>query len=50
MDIKADILAAQDRGESITLMEPMLIPETSRHKPRLAGLAIELLVLAIMSL
>jgi Fic family protein len=42
MDIKADILAAQDRGESITLMEPMLIPETSRHKPRLADLAIEL--------
>lgn len=42
MDIKADIKAAQDQGESISLMEPMLIPETSRHKPRLADLAIEL--------
>jgi Fic family protein len=45
-DIKADILAvsgaAEDRGESIGLMEPLLIGESSRHRGALTDLAIEL--------
>jgi Fic family protein len=41
-DIKADILAAKDRGESTTLMEPLLIGETSRHRGALTDLALEL--------
>ena len=40
--MKADILAATDRGDSITLMEPMLITATSRHHSGLADLAVEL--------
>ena len=45
-DIKADILAvsgtAEDRGESIGLMEPLLIGESSRHRGALTDLAVEL--------
>jgi Fic family protein len=41
-DIKADIVAAEDRGESIALMEPLLIGETSRHRSALTDLAVEL--------
>ena len=41
-DIKPDIKAAHDRGESIGLMEPMLIGETSRHRASLTDLALEL--------
>jgi len=41
-DIKADILVARDRGESTTLMEPLLIRETSRHRTALTDLALEL--------
>ncbi len=41
-DIKADIVAAADRGESTTLMEPLLIGETSRHRGALTDLAVEL--------
>src|ERR1700682_191247 len=40
--IKADILVARDRGESTTLMEPLLIRETSRHRTALTDLALEL--------
>jgi hypothetical protein len=31
-DIKEDIIAAEDRGETTGLMEPLLIGETSRHR------------------
>jgi hypothetical protein len=41
-DIKADIYAANDRGESTGLMEPLLIGETSRHRGTLTDLALEL--------
>jgi hypothetical protein len=41
-DIKADILAAEDRGETTGLMEPLLIGETSRHRAPLTDLALEL--------
>jgi Fic family protein len=40
--MEADIQAVVDRGEMISLMEPMLIGETSRHRPVLADLALEL--------
>ena len=38
----ADIKAAEDRGESVGLMEPMLVSESSRHRTELADLAITL--------
>src|SRR5216684_2768184 len=41
-DIKADIKAAEDRGESTGLMEPLLIGETSRHRGALTELAFDL--------
>jgi hypothetical protein len=41
-DIKADIEAAEDRGETTGLMEPLLIGETSRHRDALTDLALEL--------
>src|SRR5467141_3578667 len=41
-DMEADILAAKDRGESRTLMEPLLIGETSRERGTLTDLAVEL--------
>src|SRR5438094_1312181 len=41
-DTKTDISAANDRGESTTLMEPLLIAETSRHRGALTDLALEL--------
>jgi Fic family protein len=43
-DIQADINAAglPDRGESTGLVEPLLIPESSRHRAPLADLAIDL--------
>src|SRR5216683_1202278 len=41
-DIKADILAAEDRGQTTGLMEPLLIGETSRHRAPLTDLALEL--------
>ncbi len=34
--------AIADRGESIGLMEPLLIGETSRHRTALTDLAVEL--------
>ena len=41
-DIKRDILAAEDRGETKGLMEPLLIGEISRHRAALTDLALEL--------
>jgi Fic family protein len=41
-DTKEDIVTAPDRGESITMMEPLLIGETSRHRGKLTDLALEL--------
>lgn len=41
-DIEADIKAAEDRGESIGLMEPMTIAEGSKHTGPLLDLAMEL--------
>src|SRR6266581_1383668 len=41
-DIKADINPARHRGESIGLMEPLLIGESSKHRAGLTDLALEL--------
>jgi Fic family protein len=41
-DIKEDIKAAEDGGELISLMEPLLIGEGSRHRGALTDLALEL--------
>src|SRR5271169_5276532 len=41
-DIEADIKAAKDRGETVSLMEPLLIAEGSRHRSALTDLALEL--------
>lgn len=40
--MKADKKAAQDRGEPITMMEPLLVSETSKHRSALTDLAIDL--------
>src|SRR3984957_7071055 len=41
-DIKPDLKPASDRGESISLMEPLLIGESSKHRGALNDLALEL--------
>src|SRR6202451_1695366 len=41
-DIKPDIKPVSDRGESIALMEPLLIGESSKHRGALNDLALEL--------
>lgn len=41
-DIKADIEAVVDRGESVSMMEPMLVTEGSRHRIGLIDAAVEL--------
>ena len=41
-DIKADIKPVSDRSESIGLMEPLLIGESSKHRGALNDLALEL--------
>jgi Fic family protein len=41
-DIIEDIKAAEDRGELVSLMEPLLIGEGSRHRGALTDLALEL--------
>jgi Fic family protein len=41
-DLKADIEAAADRGELVSLMEPLLLAEGSRHRPGLTDLALDL--------
>jgi Fic family protein len=41
-DIKADISPVRDGGETTSQMEPLLIPEGSRHRGVLTDLAVEL--------
>src|SRR3984957_11038889 len=41
-DTKEDIVTAPDRGESIAMMEPLLIGETSRHRGKLTDMELEL--------
>ena len=41
-DMEADIKAVADRGEPVSLMEPLLLGEGSRHRPGLTDLALEL--------
>ena len=41
-DMDADTVAATDRGESLAMMEPMLIGEGSRHRGVLTDLAVDL--------
>jgi Fic family protein len=41
-DIKPDLEAAEDRGERISLMEPLVLDEASRHRAELTDLALEL--------
>jgi Fic family protein len=41
-DAEADIRAASDRGENVSLMEPLLVGSDSRHRPELADLTLEL--------
>lgn len=41
-DNKADILTNIDRGESLSIMEPLLFSENSVHRARLTDLAVEL--------
>lgn len=40
--MKADIEAPEDRGENTSMMEPLLVRESSTHRGRLADLAVEL--------
>ncbi len=46
-DIKGDIVDPEDRGESISSMEPVLLQGTSRFRDELADLALELATKAI---
>ena len=41
-DVKADIKAADDSGELVSLMGPLLLAEGSRHRPGLTDLALDL--------
>jgi len=41
-DIEADIAADIDKGEAVSMMEPMLISGSSRYRDELADLALEL--------
>ncbi|MCG5539218.1 Fic family protein [Halorhodospira sp. 9622] len=41
-DKEAAIKAAEDRGEYVALMEPLLIGESSRQRPEIADLVVEL--------
>ncbi|MGD0545999.1 MAG: Fic family protein [Candidatus Acidiferrales bacterium] len=41
-DIEADLGPAEDRGEPVSLMEPLLISEGSRHRSALTDLALDL--------
>ena len=41
-DMNTDILAATDRHEAVSMMEPLLISEGSPHRGRLTDLAVEL--------
>ncbi|HEY5329392.1 MAG TPA: Fic family protein [Acidobacteriaceae bacterium] len=42
VDVKADIKTAQDRGETASLMEPLLIGDNARQRAALTDLALEL--------
>ena len=41
-DMEADIKEAEDRGESVTLMEPLMIRQSARAREELADLALDL--------
>ena len=41
-DIKEDNKSGLDRGEPVSLMEPLLISEDSRHRGALTDLALDL--------
>lgn len=41
-DMKADMKAAEDRGEGVSLLEPLVIEDGSRHRAELSDLALEL--------
>jgi Fic family protein len=41
-DIEADIKPVQDRGEAVSMMEPLLIRDNSRHRVVLTDLALDL--------
>lgn len=41
-DIEADIVPAEDRGEPVGAMEPMLVGSSSPHRENLSDLAVEL--------
>jgi hypothetical protein len=41
-DKKADFVAVADRGETVSLMEPLLITESSRHRTELTDLTVDL--------
>ncbi len=41
-DMEADILMAEDRGESVSMMEPLLVRGSGRQRETLADLAVEL--------
>jgi hypothetical protein len=41
-DVKADIKAAEDRGEQVSMMEPLVIEEGSRPRAELSDLVFEL--------
>ena len=40
--MKSDKKEVGDRGENVAVMEPLLISDTSRHRPQLHDLAVEL--------
>src|ERR1700679_539340 len=40
--MKPDTLTTEDRDEAVSLMGPLLIGESSRHRPGLTDLALEL--------
>ncbi len=41
-DIGSDITRVEDRGEAVSLMEPLILSEASRHRSALTDLALEL--------
>ncbi len=40
--MKPDIESTEDRGEAVSMMEPLLISSTSKHRTKLSDLAVEL--------
>jgi hypothetical protein len=39
---RSDILAAVDKGERLSMMEPLLLSESSIHRKKITDLAVEL--------